>query len=108
MAAKNGKPKKDLEDIWQLIGGFGRYPVLLTSFMMYVTIIVSFHLFIQTFYGTAPNYKCIDPNKTSSCSVNKCGCQNCTYVFVDEFTSAVSEVSKLDSFRLILNEFTSV
>lgn len=99
MAAKNSKSKKDFEDLWQLVGGFGRYPILLTVFMMYVTLVVSFNTFIQTFYGTAPTYECIsnEPNKTSSCSVNKCGCQNCTYVFVDEFTSAVSEVSDLDS-----------
>ncbi|XP_031558195.1 organic cation transporter protein-like [Actinia tenebrosa] len=93
MVAKQSKPKADLEDLWQLVGGFGRYPILLTIFMMYVTIVVSFHTFIQTFYGTAPNYECVsnEPNNTSSCPVNKCGCQNCTYVFAEEFTSAVSE-----------------
>ncbi|KAK3699884.1 hypothetical protein QZH41_016552 [Actinostola sp. cb2023] len=81
------------EDLWSVIGGFGRYPILLFAFMCYVTVIVDFQQFIQTYYGSAPNYQCIpwDPNTNNSCAINECGCSNCTYVFDDEFTSAVSE-----------------
>lgn len=109
------KPKKravHFEDLWSAIGGFGRYPVLIFIFMCYVTVVVDFQQFIQTYYGSAPNYDCEpwDPNRNNSvCSTNKkCGCTNCTYVFDTEFTSVVSEVNYSRVVSLICETLFSV
>ena len=98
MAPDNPMPSEPkrvvlFEDLWSVIGGFGRYPVLLFVFMCYVTIPVDFQQFIQTYYGSAPNYQCKPWYNTTTCAAkNPCQCSNCTFVFDDEFTSAVSEV----------------
>jgi len=95
MESKQTKGAVHFEDLWQIIGGFGRYPILLFIFMCYVTIVVDFQQFVPTYYGSAPNYDCVPWNGNGSvCKVkNKCECTNCTFVFDDEFTSVVSEVN---------------
>lgn len=92
------KEKAEFEDIWRLIGGFGRYPFALVAFVSYISIAVNLQQFVQIYYGTPPNFHCISSqtNMTSQCGINKCGCSNCTYAFDNSsFTSAVSEVGQL-------------
>ena len=92
---KNSSHPPVLEELWSLIGGFGRYPVLLNVFMSHVAVVTIFQHFILIYYGAPPDYQCVsnEMNGSSSCGINQCGCVNCTYVFMtDEFSSAASEV----------------
>ena len=83
----------EFDDLLRLVGGFGRYPMLLYGFMCLMTVPIGLQQLVLVFYGAAPSYHCTASSViNSTCSNDKC-CANCTkYEFDGEFTSAVSEV----------------
>ena len=83
----------EFDDLLRLVGGFGRYPMLLYGFMCLMTVPIGLQQLVLVFYGASPPYHCNSVIiNNSTCSVDKC-CVNCTkYEFEGEFTSAVSEV----------------
>lgn len=82
----------EFDDLLRLVGGFGRYPMLLYGFMCLMTVPIGLQQLVLVFYGASPPYHCNSVIiNNSTCSVDKC-CVNCTkYEFEGEFTSAVSE-----------------
>lgn len=83
----------EFDDLLRLVGGFGRYQMLLYGFMCLMTVPIGLQQLVLVFYGASPSYHCSSSSViNSTCSVDKC-CVNCTkYEFDGEFTSAVSEV----------------
>ena len=92
------KKKPDFDDLFLMVGGFGRCSILLYSFMCAMSVPIGCQLLAQVFYGATPKFHCISPIATTSnasCAVGKC-CLNCTsYEFRDVFSSVVSEVSDI-------------
>lgn len=103
---ENPKPSSsseryEFDDLLRMVGGLGRYPILLYSFMCIMSIPIGLSQLVQVFYGATPAFECVDRSgkgwmtSNDSCGVGKC-CTNCTrYDFKGEFTSAVSEVIDL-------------
>ena len=95
----NSRQPKDYEydDLLRLVGGFGRYPMMLYAFTCVMSIPVGMQQLVQVFYGATPTFTCA-PSSTAvnyTCAVGKC-CANCSsYEFHGSFTSAVSEVRYL-------------
>ena len=90
------KKTYQFDDLLCLVGGFGRYPMLLYGFMCLMTIPIGLQQLVLVFYGASPPFQCAASvtasNNKSVCAVDKC-CDNCTkYEFTGEHTSAVSEV----------------
>ena len=94
------RPKKKpvFDDLFVVVGGFGRCSILLYSFMCAMSVPLGCQLLAQVFYGATPKFHCISPIATTSnmsCAVGKC-CLNCaSYEFRDVFSSVVSEVSNI-------------
>ena len=88
----------EFDDLLRLVGGFGRYPMMLYVFMCLMTVPIGLQQLVLVFYGASPSFQCTaatTPINNSICSINQC-CFNCTkYEFNGEFTSAVSEVRLL-------------
>ena len=86
----------EFDDLLRLVGGFGRYPMLLYGFMCLMTVPIGLQQLVLVFYGASPSYYCISNSgvntNSTPCSIDEC-CANCTkYEFDSEFTSAVTEV----------------
>lgn len=87
----------DFDDLLKLVGGFGRYNILLYSFMCLMSVPIGFQQLVQVFYGASPSFTCVQSTEISSlnesCGVSMC-CDNCSsYSYGTLFTSAVSQVS---------------
>lgn len=93
---KNENDSPQFDDLFLMVGGFGRCSILLYSFMCIVSIPIGCQLLAQVFYGATPTFQCITATPgNASCQVGKC-CANCTaYQFSDVFSSVVSEVSQV-------------
>ena len=95
----------EFDDLLRLVGGFGRYPMMLYAFMCLMTVPIGLQQLVLVFYGASPSFQCAVTTKTinnSTCPINKC-CSNCTkYDFNGELTSAVSEVRLLLFYYFIL------
>ncbi|KAL9981131.1 hypothetical protein ACROYT_G009795 [Oculina patagonica] len=94
-ASESSKKTYQFDDLLRLVGGFGRYPMLLYGFMCLMTVPIGLQQLVLVFYGASPPFQCAASitasNNDSVCGVDKC-CANCTkYEFTGEFTSAVSE-----------------
>lgn len=94
--SESSKKTYQFDDLLRLVGGFGRYPMLLYGFMCLMTVPIGLQQLVLVFYGASPPFQCAASiaanNNNSVCGVDKC-CANCTkYEFNGEFTSAVSEV----------------
>lgn len=91
---RHPKKKPDFDDLFLMVGGFGRCSILLYSFMCAMSIPIGCQLLAQVFYGATPKFHCISAiaiPSNISCAVGKC-CSNCTgYEFRDVFSSVVSE-----------------
>ena len=89
------KKTYEFDDLLRLVGGFGRYPMMLYAFMCLMTVPIGLQQLVLVFYGASPSFQCTASTTAinySICPINQC-CSNCTkYEFIDEFTSAVSEV----------------
>lgn len=84
------------DDLFEMVGGLGRYPVLLYLFTCIMSIPIGLAQLVQVFYGASPYFECSttgDPaSNSSTCLPNTC-CANCSrYEFKGVLTSAVSEV----------------
>ena len=89
------------DGLLSMVGGFGRYTFLLYAFMSAVSIPIGLQQLVQVFYGATPkNFTCVSLSSSQineSCQVRKC-CSDCVkYDFSGHLTSAVTEVSQLDS-----------
>ena len=94
-ANESSKNTYEFDDLLRLVGGFGRYPMMLYAFMCLMTVPIGLQQLVLVFYGASPSFQCTastTATNDSICSINQC-CANCTkYEFNGEFTSAVSEV----------------
>lgn len=92
----SSKKTYEFDDLLRLVGGFGRYPMLLYAFMCLMTVPIGLQQLVLVFYGASPSFQCVASSSTinsSDCEIDKC-CANCTeYEFRGKYTSAVSEVS---------------
>ena len=88
----------EFDDLLRLVGGFGRYPMVLYAFMCLMTVPIGLQQLVLVFYGASPSFQCTAATtaiNNSICSIDQC-CSNCTkYEFNGQFTSAVSEVRLL-------------
>ena len=88
----------EFDDLLRLVGGFGRYPMMLYAFMCLMTVPIGLQQLVLVFYGASPSFQCAAATtavNNSICPINQC-CSNCTkYEFNGDFTSAVSEVRLL-------------
>lgn len=95
-ANSSSKENYEFDDLLRLVGGFGRYPMLLYAFMCLMTVPIGLQQLVLVFYGASPPFQCVASSTTmnsSNCEIDKC-CANCTeYEFKGKYTSAVSEVS---------------
>ena len=93
----------EFDDLLRLVGGFGRYPMMLYAFMCLMTVPIGLQQLVLVFYGASPPFQCAATTtaiNNSICPINQC-CPNCTkYEFNGEFTSAVSEVRLLFYFSM--------
>lgn len=84
----------EFDDLLRLVGGFGRYPMMLYAFMCLMTVPIGLQQLVLVFYGASPSFQCAAATtavNNSICPINQC-CSNCTkYEFNGDFTSAVSE-----------------
>ena len=95
-SSESSKKTCQFDDLLRLVGGFGRYPMMLYGFMCLMTVPIGLQQLVLVFYGASPPFQCTASfaasSNNSGCAVDEC-CVNCTkYEFVGEFTSAVSEV----------------
>lgn len=94
-ANTSSKKSYEFDDLLRLVGGFGRYPMLLYGFMCLMTVPIGLQQLVLVFYGASPPFQCTASSSTinsSLCAIDKC-CANCTkYEFKGKYTSAVSEV----------------
>lgn len=96
-ASASSKKAYEFDDLLRLVGGFGRYQMMLYGFMCLMTVPIGLQQLVLVFYGASPSFQCAEPstaaiNNNSLCPVDQC-CANCTkYEFNGKFTSAVSEV----------------
>lgn len=92
---ESSKKSYEFDDLLRLVGGFGRYPMMLYAFMCLMTVPIGLQQLVLVFYSASPSFQCTASTtaiNNSICPINKC-CDNCTkYEFNGEFTSAVSEV----------------
>ncbi|KAJ7376146.1 hypothetical protein OS493_036752 [Desmophyllum pertusum] len=114
-ASASSKKSYEFDDLPRLVGGFGRYQMMLYGFMCLMTIPIGLQQLVLVFYGASPSFQCAVPastaaiNNNSFCPVDEC-CANCTkYEFNGKFTSAVSEVSSIsDHFGRKIAIFLSI
>ena len=87
-----GKPKDyEYDDLLRMVGGFGRFPLLLYAFTCVVSVPVGVQQLVQVFYGATPAFSCVS-SSNETCGVREC-CAACErYEFHGVMTSAVSEV----------------
>ena len=92
---ESSKKTYEFDDLLRLVGGFGRYPMMLYAFMCLMTVPIGLQQLVLVFYGASPSFQCTASTtavNNSICPINQC-CVNCTkYEFHGEFTSAASEV----------------
>ena len=96
MPTKKPTAQLQFDDLLSMVGGFGRYPVLLFAFMCVVAIPAGLQQLILVFNGATPEkFSCVSlrgPQYNESCQAQKF-CSNCTnYDFSGRLTSAVTEV----------------
>ena len=86
------KPKDyEYDDLLRMVGGFGRFPLLLYAFTCVVSVPVGVQQLVQVFYGATPAFSCVS-SSNETCGVREC-CASCErYEFHIAMTSAVSEV----------------
>ena len=94
------------DDLFTMVGGFGRYPALLYSFTCIMSIPIGLSQLVQVFYGATPMFECANNAALNdSCAVSRC-CANCTsYDFKGVLTSAVSEVGLLSGLMFFCEFF---
>lgn len=101
---ESSKKTYEFDDLLRLVGGFGRYPMMLYAFMCLMTVPIGLQQLVLVFYGASPSFQCTASTtaiNNSICPNNQC-CGNCTkYEFNGEFTSAVSEVRYQFYYELI-------
>ena len=56
--AKKAPKVYDFDDLLALVGGFGRYSILLYALMCVVTIPIGLQQLVQVFYGATPEFTC--------------------------------------------------
>ncbi|XP_027041316.1 organic cation transporter protein-like [Pocillopora damicornis] len=80
----------EFDDLLKITGGFGRYQMVLYTFMCLVSIPTGAQLLIQVFYGASPPFVCVSTSRNETCA-SGC-CSSChEYEFRGPFTSAVSQ-----------------
>ena len=87
----SGAVQNDIDDVFERIGGFGRFQTKTYFLMNLVHIVCGIHTLILAFIGIEPNWTCEGPNNHQ----DKClqyGLDECTPHYDSAITSVVAEV----------------